>query len=174
MAILMGYSVFTTCFGCSDTEAARSVDIVAHTTIASIFGYFISLNFVKNETQGGHFPVSDTHHSRSYSQASTGSEIGFKSGMDLNDEEKARQTSFSPASVASSPFGSSAEIRPSSNRLQIQIVGTLCLFSVIALIYMRYFVEITAEQTAALLQFRDIICGSIGFLIGMPTAKSNS
>ena len=94
--------------------------------------------------------------------------IGFTAEDKTNDIDSDKQQQS--MGMAKS-FAITEEDNPliQSNSLQIIIISTLCICSIFIVIGVRYFAGSDSNETATLSQFRDIICGSIGFLIGMPS-----
>ncbi len=137
MAVLMIYAVATIFSGTptSSPEVAGGCDIVVRTTIASIFGYFISSNFAIRE-------------------------ISFIPSNDKVDDNY---------NLSEQPKSKPSSERVPQNCLQIKIIGTLCLCTILVMAFTRFFSSADSKVLTTLSLFRDIICGSIGFLIGMPS-----
>lgn len=165
MAILLVYSLW---IGGNMPGVSRDVGIMVRTTIASIFGYFISSNFVKTEETGQKLGGDNAPRQQTISQSggsppATG-KMGFSADSDISPDAEDLVVS-----AAANVCEESKWERP-QNQLQIQIVGILCILSILALIYLDYGSEDLAAS-AAMSQFRDIVCGGIGFLIGTPNSK---
>lgn len=182
MAILLVYSMLTLWFGPSASEHDARMDIFARTSIASIFGYFISSNFIKNEQSDIDTPFPADSNIPSL-QASSSLEI-FDQGqhspvtmgkIGFTFDDAAHGNSQLQESAGSSSLPDTKLPLPehiSANRLQIQIVGILCLFSIGIMATIRFFDFNTASEVSTITQFQDMICASIGFLIGMPNGQT--
>ncbi len=138
---------------------ADSIDIVFRTAISSIFGYLMSSIGQKSTKK-----EEDT--------TSTPRTIGFSgeasttSKLTLADSKSASQDS---TQAPSSPQ-SKSRFSPENLQLQTIIIASLGFFCMVVLIFLRYYEgEITATSgvIATVAQFRDIISGSIGALIGL-------
>lgn len=117
-----------------DNNISDKIDVVIRTTMASIFGYFVSSNFVKND-------ICD-------------------SGLD-------------PNSFESKHFKEEQKKLNKKHDLQIKIVGSVCVISMFFLFIIRYFAYADNDSLAYVFLFRDFVCTSIGFLIGMPSDQNN-
>ncbi len=184
MCFLMAYSIATVFIGTPMVaqDIANSCDVVVRTTIASIFGYFISSNFAKRETRFNLPEEEAVDYTSSDStpqikpnqiQSTTAtSKIGF-----APDDPSSPSTD--PLALPASSYNLTTNNNPPqqstqlgrNNCLQINIIGSLCILTLLILVVTRFFTTADARVVATLTQFRDIICGSIGFLIGMPSDK---
>ncbi len=126
MVILLMQSIYCI-FDPADTELMSSIDVVLRTTIAAIFGYFISVNFIKSESKQ---PDEKPR---------------------IPDEENT--------------------VNDNVSNLQIYIIGSICIVSIFILIIARNFSGLNTATIPVITQFRDIVCGSIGFFIGVPSAN---
>lgn len=139
---------FLSLFGGAPANAeAGNIDVIVRTSLASIFGYILSANFVRapgekkeqsgGEPQPGPEPV--------YTQS-------MESGEEGEDGEKA------------------------AARIQIMTaaaIGMICL--AVLLVYRSIGAEGAAagSATAAAAQLRDFVSGCVGFLIGSPGEKNH-
>lgn len=118
------YMIMDIFFGSSASQEGNTIDIIVRTSMAAIFGYFISSNF--------------TEKSKTLSAQSTDSE---------------------------EPFSEISEPPRRCSRVQITIVASIGLFSLIILFLTRFYQELTPELSAAISQLRDFVSACIGFLI---------
>ncbi len=128
-----------------------SIDIIFRSAISSIFGYIMSSIGQKAQGQG----------EKSTSQPRTIGFAGEESTTSLlsKDGTPTSQTTPPPTSWS-----------PTSLQFQTAIIACLGLFCMVVLIALRYYEGTTAATSgviATVAQFRDIISGSIGALIGL-------
>ena len=121
MIILLLQSVITLFLPIKSEDTHDRIDVVLRTTMASIFGYFVS--------------------SKALGQSK--SEIANKKQISINSSKEHPE-------------------------IQISIIGGLCIFSIIILLLIRYFVSIEDTALGYFALYRDFVSGCIGFLIGMP------
>ncbi len=162
-----------------NNDQTQLIDIVIRTTIASIFGYLVSSNFIKTEVSNSERVVSDTTYSVQ------------PKPIPLNDE-----TPTSPTESPIGKIGFTAEIQSDEvsmgaatvvntntiqtidytfpSKLQIIIITTIGLLSLIVLLIVRNLNLIRTETVATISQLRDIVCGSVGFLLGCPSSSEDS
>lgn len=128
---------------------SHPLDSVIRTTLAGLFGYFMGKGFIQNvsksKVKNQTLPPVD-----SKSTDESKKEIE-KKPINLNKEEIDR-----------------LEMR---NNIQIIVIGSLGLISLILLIITRNMNIMTVEKIATLTQLRDMISGSTGFLISNRTQK---
>lgn len=120
------YIIIDIFLGTAASQEGNTIDIIVRTSMAAIFGYFISSNF------------SEKAKSNTLSAQSTDSEETF---------------SESPAPARH------------CSRVQITIVASIGLFSMIILFVTRFYQELTPEFSATISQLRDFVSAGIGFLI---------
>lgn len=172
MCVLITYSILSLNASFPDSEYSARLDIFVRTSIASIFGYFISSNFIKNEQAVNALPfLKDTSPIIVPDQQQDSSTIKAKIGFtfDTENEENPKESIGASALLAEKHLPSN---KISANVLQIQIVGILCILSISVMVFIRFFGNIEEAGITTIAQFQDIICASIGFLIGMPAESS--
>lgn len=183
MLVLMAYSIATLFTGTTKaaSEVASGCDIVVRTTVASIFGYFISSNFAKRENS--FICVEDEEiklNAIKQCSADTANEIrsamvinkiGFTAECETGVNVKENFNSNPPSFINNNQIPNNIE---GCNRLQINIIGMLCLMTILILAYARFFSSVDAKSLAIFSQYRDLICGSIGFLIGIPSENTRT
>lgn len=121
MIILLAQSIGTLFFPTQYEATYDRIDVVLRTTMASIFGYFVS-----SKTLG---------------------------------QSKSEEINKPPT------INNSSKEHP---QIQINIIGCLCIFSIIILLLIRYFVLIEDTALGYFALYRDFVSGCIGFLVGMP------
>lgn len=174
MLVLLVQSVYSLFFDPVSSDQSNPIDIIIRTSVAAIFGYFLSANFIREATVEGELPsVTPTPPITLIPTGATGlqSRIGF------NTQEIATPTDPSPG--AAFPAKSTAKNAFSSaGKLQILIAAGMGIFCLLALIFLRnmpgmmnHLAE-SSSAAATITQFRDIVSGCVGFLIGSPTTKN--
>lgn len=146
--------------GAGTSQNDNTIDIIVRTSIASIFGYFISSNFTKTQSDPGQehsvIPAS------SYIEGSENddrkptikNQIGFLTS---------KASSETGGNLSFTPNTDSANLQPV--RLQIYLVSIIGLTSLGILIIARHMSVQSPEITAIVSQLRDFVSASIGFLI---------
>lgn len=122
------YSIFVTEIY---SDYTTSIDIVVRTTIAGIFGYFISANFIKAP------PVPEQIE---------------KQNLMRGDQNQSWMLC--------------------ERDLQVLIVFGIALTALLVMLAARNFTVLSATSVATISQMRDIVCSSVGFLLGYPTEES--
>lgn len=166
MILLFSYSVIAIFMSEPNSDAIKSIDTIVRTTMASIFGYFISSNFIKNETNRL-AEIVDENLVISPVTEKTGQEkeditITSTKGP-AEEKEETKQISLM----------GKRRMMPLANELQINVIGLLCVCSFIVLCAVRIMYHLKIDELELISQLRDIICGSVGFLIGMPSESIN-
>lgn len=148
-----------------DTEVVKAIDISTRTTVASIFGYFISSNFVKNEKEcSREFENNNTDFNNLNLDKSSNENIQSENFIECNKEnlQFLNDEKFNDRSITKNTY---------SNKLQIIIVTSIGTISLILLLCVRNSNEIYTASVPVISQLRDIVCGCIGFLLGSPSNK---
>lgn len=162
MLLLFAYSVTAIFMSTPNSDAIKSIDTIVRTTMASIFGYFISSNFIKNETGTVAGIVDDSL------IISPVSENADPEDGDITITSTRTQAEGKTETREIKITGKRRMI-PLANELQINVIGLLCVCSFIVLFSVRIMYHIEINEIELISQLRDIICGSVGFLIGMPS-----
>ncbi len=162
-----------------------SVDIVLRTAISSIFGYLMSSMGQKSitSTQKSQNQNQDQNPDNNTNNNSAPRTIGFSGEGDTSslliradsagqNSNQANQISPNSQNSQISQNDQNAQKNWSADNLQFQTIIIACLgfFCLSVLIFLHYYTgEITATTgvIATIAQFRDIISGSIGALIGL-------
>ncbi|WP_409968128.1 hypothetical protein RFF05_16630 [Bengtsoniella intestinalis] len=168
-AILIAQSVYGLFFPLADGSGMDSIDVVFRTSEAAIFGYIISGNFGKRQNKKS----KTTQHTTD----ATAPSIGF----DTQD----MQTTTAPQATATTGKRTAVqEITPTTtlkktptkrkNTHQLTLVGIIGVMSLLILVTWRNFYGsnglASTNMTAVITQYRDMVSGCVGFLIGQPQA----
>lgn len=165
MGLLLLQTAYSLFFNeCAANADSSPIDVVMRTSAASIFGYFMSRNFCRqegNSTEGAPPPQQQLPPADS---AAPQNRIGFADSS--NSENKLEQ-----GHAASNQ-------KPKRNEkncicLQAVIATGIGLFSLVILLVFRNFMTTTPAAAATLSQLRDFVSGCIGFLIGCATGKQD-
>ncbi|MBN1039796.1 hypothetical protein DVW12_13895 [Clostridium botulinum] len=138
--------------GINSEETVNGIDIIVRTTIASIFGYFISSNFVKDKKE-----VLYEKESNKYYLENENSNKAY-----LNDNNKVIINNNNE-----NLYDENKKSRASEE--QIVIVFIIGLVSLILLLLVRDFIQVSDLDIPIISQLRDIVCGCVGFLLGCPS-----
>lgn len=141
------------------SENARAIDTVTRTSLASIFGYFLSGNFIKTD---GAFSSKETGYSASATEKKEDvtlqnppqSRIGFRVSEREEDWE-------SMGSVGDRSREAESEQK---EKLQIFLISFVGIVSLLLLIGIRGVSEVEADKAATISQLRDFVAGCVGFL----------
>lgn len=131
---------------------AMSINIITRTSIASIFGYFLSENFLKNEiikSKNSNVIVSLN-----------------KNKVNSNNSEDSSNNNYLINENHS--INSNADLKEyiCNKTLQIIIALIVCVIALLSLIIGNCFNLIPSSASPTVIQFRDLISGCIGFLLG--------
>lgn len=166
MAILMIQTAHNLFFREIAMQESNVIDAVIRTTTAAIFGYFISVNFHigSKSTLGNNSinisteEIESSLDSNIYPKA----KIGFTA--DLVDQELniGKTRGFEKSKLEG------------DNQVQIIIVATIGITSLILFLIARNYTVVNVTSIATLSQLRDFISGSVGFLISQSTGHKKS
>ena len=154
LVVIMIICIFQICYNLITHDfinnANDNVDVFIRSTAASIFGYFISANFIRSETS---------------SEWDSPSSFGTTppsppETVNKNELAKAQQPMTSECKHSSSY---------DARQLQIFIVTIIAIISLVCIIIVRNCYTPTLESLPAISQLRDFVCSSVGFLLGFPT-----
>lgn len=163
MMILMAQSTYSLFTNESHSQETGSIDIMVRTTSAAIFGYFLSVNFIKR-------PAGKTGGGAATSAAPTIIQ-DKRGGAGITG-----QIGFTTNSKAEPPiiFGVAESItdelleESETSQLQIIIATVIGVFALCVLILIRNFSAISPAMLATISQMRDFVSGCVGFLLGSP------
>lgn len=171
MIILLLQSAFTLFTDEYIIQEANSIDIIVRTSMASIFGYFLSTNFARKAKGKTTTLVSSEKNSPDQQELETPPEQPFDPPI------------FDP--YTADPMEEELDVAV-TGKLQIIVAASLGIFCLLVLILMRNLVDwstiitddatnLSATSAAATVgQFRDFVSGCVGFLIGCPGNALNS
>lgn len=153
MFLLLIQSTYNLFFDAALNADINMIDVIIRTATASIFGYFLSSNFMR--------------HAPSYDQAEKNDIVEATS---INPEN----TDFMKV-TPEPPVSDPSELYP-NNHLQIIVTTAIAIFCLFILTVVRNSAgpdggHFSTSALATISQFRDLISGCIGFLIGAPTTK---
>lgn len=160
LLLLLGQTFLCIFVQIPDTQGSEMIDIVMRTTLAGIFGYFISGNFIVSENNPPQKPSTDNSPppaNLTGISATPSARIGFSSTT--NDKHTESVGHCAPLPTAEKP-------PPDRYRQQIVIVSLIGLVSLALLIYIRTFAGLPMRLIPVVSQLRDFVSGSIGVLIG--------
>lgn len=161
MLALFFYTIIRLFGGTSVSADTGTIDVIVRTSIAAVFGYFISSNFTKPDVSA---PAQNTDtppmrlSSKSTDAGSDNgvkNQIGFQTSAATPDEELGKIT-----------FSENTPLPPRSRRqMQIFVVSVIGLISLTILFLTGYIENVTTEIAAIISQLRDFVSACIGFLI---------
>ena len=130
---------------------ALSINIIIRTSIASIFGYFLSENFLKNEII-----------------KNNNSNIAVPLNKNKVDGNKSEDNTNNFISDDNNSKKLSLDLKEyiCNKTLQIIVALTVCIISLLSLIIGNSFDLIPSSANPTVIQFRDLISSCIGFLVG--------
>lgn len=135
MIILMAQSAFTLFVPEIISQEDNAIDVIARTSAAAIFGYFLSGNFIKHGVITG-------------AQSQNNSSIILPKS--LSDVETENFKTTAPTQC---------------NKYQVIIVATVGITSLCILLLLRNFMEVTPQAIATISQLRDFVSACVGFLV---------
>ncbi|NFO04594.1 hypothetical protein FDB23_10765 [Clostridium botulinum] len=157
------FELFSGGNGVNSEETINAIDIIVRTTIASVFGYFISSNFVKNKKE-----ISDEKES-----SNIYNELNDKSNKCCLENKKCNEIDLlDKKNIIINNDNKKIEAddrRNNASKEQIIIVFIIGLVSLILLLLVRDFIEVSNAEIPIISQLRDIVCGCVGFLLGCPS-----
>lgn len=178
MGLLMAQAGWVLLWGNGSVPDTGSLDAVSRTTMAAIFGYFISAGFLHRKSEWS--PLSEegaqlpsTGGSVNSSAAVGGmpapkAQIGF---LAEPEQKTTVQTGRMEMSASQEALLQTERLQRRRIRQQTVIVGTIGILSLLILIFARSMAEISPSSIAAVSQLRDFISGSVGLLIGHSTRE---
>lgn len=170
MFLLLLQSSYILFFETASSAELSTIDVIIRTATASIFGYFLSSNFIRHES-GEAIKKNDSSEAATIESDSS---IGFKNKMELSEQNSEKNMKSGKINIAFQ--GDNPDEQNTNNHLQIIITTVIAVFCLVVLTVIRNIsgsgaVHLTASAQATISQFRDIVSGCIGFLIGVPTTK---
>lgn len=173
MMILLFQSAYNLFMNQTVTGESNSIDVIIRTSTAAIFGYFLSTNFIRHAFSGS---AGNTGNGVQILPSVSGNGIqngiGFTAPITDSDTDT---MDIGNASYDENPNPNES----TSSRLQIIAASLVGLFCLLVLLLLRNVAVLNADMTASasaiatVTQFRDIVSGCIGFLIGCTTSNTN-
>lgn len=174
MIFLLSQSAISLFFFPADTMEANTIDIIIRTSISAIFGYFLSANFMHSMT-----PKIQEQKKTPASPGTQVTENGKSDGItnSIGFSAPSPETAVTYGISELSPQDAPSVEKNQTHRVQIIIATMIGLFCLIVLILIRNLsqfhegMDIPASMLATVSQFRDMISGCVGFLIGCPPSN---
>ena len=161
LALLFGYMTVHLLGGKAVQGETSTIDVMVRTSAVTIFGYFVSGNFMKSQPAQQTLektslqPLSTSHADSESQSSSPVNQIGFQTAALEEKEELGKIT------ISEDPGPS----KDSSKKLQIKIIAVIGLVSLGILFLAGNFPKESPELTAIVSQLRDFLFASIGFLV---------
>ena len=174
MLILLSYTIFNLFTGRYSSGETNTIDVIVRTSVAAIFGYFISSNFIKSDssvdsgfadgtgTDIASSPSGTDFYTPAQSYNPVQNQIGFQVPASPTVREVGKISLSSDASSTSK----------GCNKIQVVIVAIIGLICLSTLFVTRYFQVVTPELTAVISQLRDLVSACIGFLVSCGKSSS--
>lgn len=159
MLVLMAQSTYNLFANETISQETNAIDIVVRTTSAAIFGYFLSVNFIKRPSREGAVPstrAAEFPQLTASNRPPLTNRIGFSNDVPPVGE-LLRGTAQSEQQEASE-----------TSHQQIIIATIIGVFALCVLIFARNFMPLSAAMLGTLSQMRDFVSGCVGFLLGSP------
>lgn len=167
MIVLLAQSAYNLFANHIASPESNGIDVIIRTSTAGIFGYFLSTNFIRHASAGT--SGDSIRKNNTLPPAETGS--GIQNRIGFSD-------SAAPPDLTAGNIACSVLDEDSASRLQVIAAASIGLFCLVVLILLRNVAGLSAAMatspsvTSTVTQFRDIVSGCIGFLIGCPTSST--
>ena len=156
------YTVYHLFVDGGSSEGTTTVDVVVRTSLAAVFGYFLSGNFGKMDPQTPEetalslpvLTVPDPGPQKGDSGLLVKKQLGFQAPVSDSKGEEGKITVSNGSSIGAK----------GCNTFQVTVVAVVGIVSLCVLMGTRWFPEFTPEITAIVSQLRDFVAASIGFL----------
>ena len=165
MLILFLYTIVGLFTGMTDSKNGDMVDTIIRTSAASIFGYFISSNFIKANK------INST-------------EDSYVSNLDIQVQANDEDLNIPPNNIKESEILSDLSGKSlktsvteplsdqiSDGKLQVAIVSAIGGGSLILLFIIKFFIAEISEISVTVSQLRDFVSACIGFLVSYGRTK---
>lgn len=161
MIFLLIQSIYNLFIPESAGANSMSINLAVRASIASIFGYFLSENFlnnkvIKNNSSDIIVPINKTENTNDTRSNSINTN-------DIINSSKSNISNNSKDYIC-------------NKTIQILIALTVCIIALISLIIANNFKFVSSDISPTVIQFRDLIGNCIGFLLGHSSSsiKNNS
>lgn len=173
MSLLLAQSAFNLFVNNASPESG-TIDVIVRTSTAAIFGYFLSSNFIRHSSvSNGRPSEKNTNITPSKNSGGIQNRIGFSAPDSPSSGEN--------PNIGGADFKEDTPLDFSTaNRIQVVAASAIGLFCLITLLILRDVaifdagMKASASMNATVAQFRDIVSGCIGFLIGSPTSGTKN
>ena len=171
--VLLAQSIYSL-FIPEQSVVAGNIDTMVRTSLASVFGYFLSANF--NAGSSEQLNQKSTNSPDTISQEEMVLSVASEEPIETQQITEPQETETVTQEELSS--SKSSRISPTCSRLQIFLaagIGLVCLVSLMILHCFPALAEqaVSGSSAATVTQFRDLVSGCIGFLIGCPVHRSS-
>lgn len=154
MGILLVYIAIHLIWGATLQEST-SVDTIIRTSASAIFGYFISNNFIRSNSDTESKNISSSNAVKPVANENAVNEMNIQTQSDLIEQEKNTAVNTSVC----------------CSRLQIIVVSAIGFIALVLLLISRNYTQTTPEFSATVSQLRDFLSASIGFLVSCGKSK---
>ncbi|VFC55172.1 membrane protein [Clostridioides difficile] len=168
MAILMFQSIYNLFVNEVNSQDTTTIDVVVRTTSAAIFGYFLSVNFIKrpsrkyiNTDVSSNFFI-DNNLSKKSQESSQNNVMNVKNTIGFTSETDNYEKKIPTNNTEDFEDGDTSE-------LQIVIATVICVVALTVLFVVRNFTTTTSASLGTISQMRDFVSGCVGFLLGCPS-----
>lgn len=138
-----------------------TICVIVRTTVASIFGYFLSENFLNHNR-------SQQKNSRTEITVTSDDNINIKDDLKTsnNNNNNNNVTSKFKTKNKSSTDQTESKYYICNRTLQVIIALSVCIITLGSLLIAHDFHLISEDANPTIIQFRDLIASCIGFLLG--------
>lgn len=169
MLILLVQSAFSLFDATSSAGEIHTIDIIVRTSISGIFGYFLSANFIRHESSGKRTGTKTETPAiiENEGNAAIKNSIGFTPPVPT--------PTLRTGGADFTTVKNSEPLKDTTGKLQIIVATSIGLFCLVMLILVRDLCSLqildpsSSSFAATVSQFRDLVSGCVGFLIGCPT-----
>ena len=171
--VLLAQSIYSL-FIPEQSVVSGNIDAMVRTSLASVFGYFLSANF--NAGSSEQLNQKSTNSPDSISQEEMVLSVASEEPIETQQITEPQETGNSNAGGAFflkiQPYFSTC------SRLQIFLAAGIGLVCLVSLMILRCFPAlaeqaVSGSSAATVTQFRDLVSGCIGFLIGCSVHRSS-
>lgn len=159
--ILFLYTAINLLIGSADTENANTVNTIVRTSSAAIFGYFISSNFNKRDSDNTADNLSSDSPIIQNTEFSDDSGVQLKNPLGFETSSEISEQKTGKVSV----YRENDPLPVYCGKIQIIIVSSIGIGSLILLFIIRYSASESHEIAAIVSQLRDFVSACIGFLV---------
>lgn len=186
-AVLLAQSVYSL-FAPEQTLLAGEIDTMVRTSLAAVFGYFLSGSFNAGssgkEAQEEPTAPEDNSQPKEASVKPSFAAAPLQGAVQQTAAQQAAARQVEAPQTAETPDAAEPTVSkgtktsPTVSRLQILLAAGMGLVCLVALLVLRCFPglaeqAVSGSPAATVAQFRDLVSGCIGFLIGCPVHGSS-